>query len=441
MPFAIYSSGRLGLETSVKQSGRVIAAWVCSLGGMVLGYDLGALSAATQSLRSQFSLSPSAFGLTISASLWGTVFGSLVAGYFADRWGRRMLIAACALAYLLAAVAIALCDRTDWGVVLVLRILCGITIGGFTVSCPLYLAEIAPPERRGRFVAWFQVQVGIGVILGFGAGLVFAKLVTPSLYWRACFGVGAIPPLILLCFIGRMPGEAKWLSHPDEAQEMDAERASATAEFSTSVGSDRTARLFRRAHLRPLLLATSIALFNQLSGVNILLLYLLDVLANTGVDVIKSHRYTLILAGLNLATTVCGMTLVDKVGRKALLVTGAAGMSICLFVLSGRLHVLTPLNCLLLLVAYNACFAFSQGTVIWVYLSELFPLKVRAKGQSYGASVHWIANAVLVSLYPTLQRLGPEMVFRFFGTIMLVQISVVFFCYPETKGIRLEQGV
>jgi SP family arabinose:H+ symporter-like MFS transporter len=408
---------------------------------MVLGYDLGALSAATQSLRSQFSLSPPAFGLTISASLWGTVVGSLVAGYFADRWGRRMLIAACALAYLLAAVALALCDQTDWGVVLILRILCGITIGGFTVGCPLYLAEIAPPERRGRFVAWFQVQVGIGVIMGFAAGLVFAKMMPPSLYWRACFGVGAIPPLILLCFIRRMPGEAKWLSPPGGVQEVDSEGPLATAEFYTSVGSDRTPRLFRRAHLRPLLLATSIALFNQLSGVNILLLYLLDVLSNTGIDLVRSHRYTLILAGLNLATTVCGMTLVDKVGRKALLVTGAAGMSLCLFVLSGRLHVMTPLNLLLLLVAYNTCFAFSQGTVIWVYLSELFPLKVRAKGQSYGASVLWVANAALVSLYPTLQRLGHGMVFRFFGTIMLVQVLVVFFWYPETKGIRIEQGV
>ena len=421
---------------------RVSAAFVCSLGGMVFGYDLGALSAVSQSLRSQFSLGPSAFGLTMSASLWGTVLGSLFAGYFADRWGRRVLVAVCALAYLVAAGGLALCDQTDWGFVLVLRVLCGITIGGFTVGCPLYLAEIAPPERRGAFVAWFQVQVGIGVILGFAAGIIFAHMLPASLYWRGCFGAGMLPPLLLLCLIGRMSSEVTWSGHRSKARAVDLAGNSSIGEVALRLmRNNSNAVLFRRAHLRPLLLATSIALFNQLSGVNILLLYLIDVLSNTGIDFARSHTYALLLAGLNLLTTILGMALIDKAGRKTLLITGAAGMSFCLFLLSGSLHSMTPLNCLLLLIVYNACFAFSQGTVIWVYLSELFPLEVRAKGQSYGSFVHWGANAALISLYPVLQRFGPQGLFRSFGAVMLLQIAVVIFFYPETAGMRLEQGV
>ena len=425
---------------------RVSAAFVCSLGGMVFGYDLGALSAVSRSLRSQFSLSPSAFGLTMSASLWGTVLGSLVAGYLADRWGRRALVAICALAYLTAAIGLASCGPAGWSFVVAWRVLCGIAIGGFTVGCPLYLAEIAPPERRGAFVAWFQVQVGIGVILGFAAGMVFARTLPLALYSRGCFGAGAFPPLLLLCLIPRMPSEATWSGPRSKARARDLPAQSLPGEqieeaTARLMRGNRNPDLFRRVHLKPLLLATSIALFNQLSGVNILLLYLLDVLSNTGIDFVKSHTYALLLAGLNLMTTILGMALIDKAGRKTLLLTGAAGMSLCLFVLSGRLPWITPLHCLLLLVAYNACFAFSQGTVIWVYLSELFPLEVRAKGQSYGSFVHWGANAALVSLYPALQRFGPEAMFRFFGSVMLLQIVVVIFFYPETTGMRLEQGV
>jgi sugar porter (SP) family MFS transporter len=427
------------------KSDRVIAAFVCSLGGVVFGYDLGALSAVSLRLRSEFALGPSAFGLTMSASLWGTVFGSLLAGYFADRWGRRALVASCAVVYIMAAAGLALCGPFDWACLLVLRIICGITIGGFTVGCPLYLAEISPPERRGAFVAWFQVQVGIGVILGFATGAVFAHILSTSLYCRGCFGAGMVPSLLMLCLMGHMPGETTWSDHRTKARGRDiAERPSISTLDEASarlLPNNSSADLFRRAHLKPLLLATSIALFNQLSGVNILLLYLIGVLSNTGVDFSRSHTYAVLISVLNMLTTILGMALIDKAGRKALLITGSAGMALCLFILSGNLHAMTPLNCVLLLVAYNACFAFSQGTVVWVYLSELFPLEVRAKGQSYGSSVLWGANAVLVFLYPTLQAFGPESLFRFFGAAMLLQIAVVFFLYPETTGMRLEQRI
>jgi predicted MFS family arabinose efflux permease len=242
--------------------------------------------------------------------------------------------------------------------------------------------------------------------------------------------------------LGRMPEEANLFDlqdhqhGPTTAESLGGHKSSAWR----SPDRKEDGRLFRRKHLRPLLLATSIALFNQLSGVNILLLYLLDVLSGAGAGFIQGHRYTLMIAGLGLVITICGTALVDKIGRKPLLISGAAGMAICLWVLSATfVHQIGLLECSIVLIIYNACFAFSQGTTIWVYLSELFPYGLREKGQSYGASVHWIANAILVSLFPTLQHFSPKSSLRFFGMMMLLQIVVASIWYPETKGIDLKQ--
>jgi MFS family permease len=198
--------GDLSFEAHASKDG-VIAALVCSLGGTVFGYDLGALSAASQNLRSEFSLGPSAFGLTISCSLWGTVLGSMVAGYLAIYLGRRGLIASCALVYAIASATFAFVDTAEWGLVLALRFLCGVAIGGFTVGCPLYLAEIAPGEWRDCFVSLFQVQIGVGVVMGFTLGYIFANLVPVAIYWRACFGFGLILPLLFLLFPNQIPEE------------------------------------------------------------------------------------------------------------------------------------------------------------------------------------------------------------------------------------------
>lgn len=431
------------MYVSQSKKDSLIACLICSIGGTVFGYDLGALSAVSQSLRSEFSLGPSTYGFTIAASLWGTVAGSMFAGYVAVYFGRRTLIASCALIYAMATTAIALFGPAAWGIVLALRFLCGIAIGGFTVGCPLYLAQIAPSDQRGQFVAWFQVQVGIGVVLGFAIGYVAAHLGPLTLYWRACFGFGAIPPVVLLLFLNRMPEEAHLFDrNSSDYQEKGLEGPSKhkfLLNMRTGTGGD--GKLFRRKNVRPLLLATAIALFNQLSGVNILLLYLLDILSNTGANFLQSHRSTLAIAILGLLPTVGGMAFVDKLGRKPLLISGAGGMSICLFVLSApfKNHI-SLVECLAILITYNTCFAFSQGTVIWVYLSEIFPFDVRAKGQSYGASVLWISNAALITLFPTLQHFSPEWSLRFFSLMMLLQIVIALLWYPETKAVAVKQG-
>ena len=411
----------------------ITAAYIGSLGGFVFGYDLGALSAANQSLRGQFDLSPAVFGLTISSSLWGTICGSLLAGRLADKIGRRNLIAGCSILYALGAIGITLPITSDWILVISMRFLCGMAIGGFTVGCPLYLSELAPVALRGRLVSLFQVQVGAGVVVAFSVGLLFSHLTAAGILWKWCLGIGAVPALLLLfllCFMS--PGE------PELTVSGSREQARTIRTFSVSDGSFSQEKLFNRKNTRPILLATSIAVFNQLSGVNILLLYLLDILSSAGLGVFLGHSYTVLIACLSLATTLVGMAFVDKLGRKPLLIFGAAGMVVCLVSLGVTIpHHFEPLLYLSILVAYNAFFAFSQGTVVWVYLSELFPPGIRGAGQGYGSSVHWIANAMLISVFPMLQHSSSVRTFYFFAFMMVVQISVVLLWYPETQGTAL----
>jgi MFS transporter, SP family, arabinose:H+ symporter len=406
-------------------------AFAASLGGFVFGYDLGSLSSATQSLRSAFSLSPAAFGLTISISLWGTVGGSLLAGWFADRAGRRNLIAGCAALYTAAAVAVIRPVSCEWIFVLAIRFICGLAIGGFTVGCPLYLSELAPVSSRGRFVGLFQVQVGVGVVVAFFVGSMLARGALAGEAWRWCMGAGGIPATALTGLLTMAPDAAKC------SNIVDWRGPTLSSEPVPNVHSGRE-RLFRRRNLRPILLATSIAIFNQLSGVNILLLYMLDILSSAGIGLSLGHTYTVAISCIGLATTLIAMAAVDKLGRKPLLLTGSAGMGMCLFSLAAAVpHHCVPAFYLSILVAYNVFFAFSQGTVVWVYLSELFPPGVRGAGQGYGSSVHWITNAILVSVFPAMQHFSSVRTFYFFALVMAIQIGVVWLWYPETRGTRL----
>lgn len=412
---------------------------------MTFGYDIGALSGATQGLMHSYRFSPALFGLAVSASLWGALAASLVAGRLADTIGRRGLLAWCAALYALAATALALPAAWPWNVVLALRLLCGLTIGGFVVASPLYLAEIAPRQLRGRYVGLFQLQIGGGMAVAFAVSAVLAHHMQEIAEWRWCFGLGAIPPACLVLLLHWLSEEPHWLARHD--RQRDAVAAArrlgfSPAEWSAAAiqisSSSSVERLFCRAYVRPLLLATAVALFNQLCGVTVLRVYLLDLLATAGVPRLMSHRYGVILACLNLAALLVGTLIVDKIGRRRLLVAGSAGMALCLFALALalRLHA-AAIFYLMLLAAYNIAFAFSQGTVAWLYLSEIFPFSVRGKGQSYGAFVHWVANAGLVWLFPVLEHAAPRTSLLFFAFMMILQVAIVLLWYPETKGTRL----
>ena len=410
------------------------AALIGSTGGLVFGYDLGALSAVSESVSAKFHLSPALFGLTISFSLWGTVLGSILTGRIADHIERKKLISSCSILYAIAAIGITQPVRSEWILFLAMRFLCGMAIGGLTVVCPLYLAELAPKDLRGRLVGLFQVQVGVGVVIGFSVGLLSARLLDINDVWKWCLGGGVIPASILFLLLLFSPRAANaYISSQDEIEGRTNRNASSRE------GHPGPERLFRRKYLRPILLATSIAVFNQLSGVNVLLLYMLGILTSAGISLSLGHTYTVLISCFNLGTTLLGIAFVDKVGRKALLFVGSAGMAICFITLGLAIpRHFSPFVYVSILVAYNASFAFPQGTVVWVYLSELFPPGIRGAGQGYGTSIHWIANAILIAIFPIMRRASSIWTFYFFALMMLLQIGVVFIWYPETRGTALD---
>jgi MFS transporter, SP family, arabinose:H+ symporter len=306
------------------------------------------------------------------------------------------------------------------------------SIGGFTVASPLYLSELAPVAHRGRVVSLFQIQVGLGVVVAFSAGLMFTHFEPTGQIWKFCLGTGAIPAAVL-CTLMLFQSRREFRSPMSPyTNRLDTISVTAGDKFPNHE------RLFRRANARPIILATSIAIFNQLSGVNILLLYMFDILTSAGIGFATEHRYTVLLSCLSLVMTLLGMVSVDRLGRKPLLLIGCAGMAVCLLCLAVTIpHRFAPLLYLLTLTVYNVFFALSQGTVVWVYLSELFPPGIRGAGQGYGASVHWVANAVLVSLFPIIQRASSAGIFYFFALMMVFQIGVIWLWYPETRGTTL----
>jgi sugar porter (SP) family MFS transporter len=432
---------------SVLSRGRIAAIAACSLGGTTFGYDMGAMSAATQELLHVFQLSPTQLGITVSASLWGGAAGSVLAGLLVDRVGRRVLFACCAACYGLAALGSAIAPSVSWSVLLALRLLCGMAIGGFVVVCPLYLAEISPRILRGRIVGCFQLQIGAGVVLAFAISALLATRLGYTPGWRWLLGLGTVLSLCQIAVLQWMPESPEWLGargrHADAERIADRmgmipseweSKAEPLQLRSTAMGKS----LMQRSYLRPILLAVSIAMFNQLSGVNIFRMYLLNLLSSAGMGRTSSYTYAISISALSIGATLAALLLIDRRGRKPLLIAGSAGMGLCLVLLSSALrHQADPKIYELILAAFNAAFAFSQGPMIWVYLSELFPLPVRGAGQGLGSLVHWLTSAAVILGFPVLQSSAPGAVFLILAAVQCVQITVVAKWYPETKGVPL----
>jgi MFS transporter, SP family, arabinose:H+ symporter len=261
----------------------------------------------------------------------------------------------------------------------------------------------------------------------FSAGALVARFAPPHTAWKWMLGLGALPAVTLLLLTRFMPRVT-----------LVGDRNSSATQTSPRNAAVPDQRLFARRNTRLILLATSIAVFNQFSGVNVLLLYMLEILASAGVGFSLGHRFTVLISGLGLATTMLGMAFVDRLGRKPLLYFGSAGMAIGLLTLGLVIpHHFNPVVYLSILVAYNVFFAFSQGTVVWVYLSELFPPGLRGPGQGYGSTVHWIANAILISVFPRVQHAFSVRFFYIFAFMMVLQIVVIWVWYPETRGTVL----
>lgn len=422
---------------------------VAGLGGLLFGFDTAVIAGTTRALTQLFGLGDFTLGVTVSIALVGTVVGAFASGSPGQTYGGREVLRVLALFYVLSALGCAF--AWDWYSFLFARFLGGLAIGGSSVLGPVYIAELAPAEWRGRLVGMFQINIVIGILLAYLSNYLIAGLNLGAHEWRWMLGVAAIPAAVFLALLFTIPQSPRWLATQGRSEEgrqvlaaMGAPDAAAEMnEIVESIHLERTQQhesVLSAKYQLPLFLAVTIGLFNQLSGINAILYYVNQIFEQAGFGKMSSNAQAVAIGATNLVATLLGMALIDKLGRKTLLLTGAVGTAACLFGVSGVFFTNRHQDWLVwLLVAYIGFFAISQGAVIWVYISEIFPNRVRAKGQSVGSFSHWFMNALIQLIFPLWAARSGGFPFLFFGVMMVVQFLVVALWYPETKGATLEQ--
>lgn len=416
---------------------------------MLFGFDTAVIAGTTHALTQVYHLTPSSLGLTVSVALWGTVVGAMSAGVIGQRFGGRETLRLLAIFYVLSALGCAF--AFSWPMLVAARFLGGLGIGGSSVLGPVYIAEIAPGKWRGRLVGLFQINIVIGILLAYFSNYRIAELGLGANDWRWMFGVAAVPALLFLILLFGIPQSPRWLATQNRVEEARSvlkligasDPDGELKEIVDSIHLERATKsepLFSWRYRLPIFLAITIGMFNQLAGINAILYYLNDIFSAAGFSQVGSELGAVAVGAMNLAATLLAMTVIDKLGRKTLLLIGSVGLVGCLSGIAGIFLTNRHQNYLLwLLIAYIAFFAISQGAVIWVYIGEVFPNRVRAKGQSLGSSSHWIMNASISWIFSVLFAVSHSIPFLFFATMMVVQFFVVLFFYPETKGVSLEQ--
>jgi sugar porter (SP) family MFS transporter len=422
---------------------------VGALGGLLFGFDTAVIAGTTHALTSEYNLTPATLGLTVSIALWGTVVGAIGAGVVGQHFGGRETLRLLAVLYVVSALGCAF--AWNWPALVISRFIGGLAIGGSSVLGPVYIAEVSPAARRGRLVGLFQINIVIGILLAYFSNYCIAQIGLGAEEWRWQLGIAAAPALLFLLLLFGIPRSPRWLATQNRPQEAvsvlrmigSPDPEAELREIEQSIRLERSQAsepLFARKYRYPIFLAVTIGMFNQLSGINAILYYLNDIFAAAGFSKISGNLQAVAVGGMNLLATLFAMALIDKLGRKTLLLIGSVGTALCLAGVAAIFFVNRGQEYLVwLLVAYIAFFAISQGAVIWVYLSEVFPTRVRAKGQSLGSSSHWIMNALISGIFPLLAHSSGAYPFVFFSLMMVLQFFVVLFLYPETKEVTLEQ--
>ena len=420
-----------------------------ALGGLLFGFDTAVIAGVTHTLQLHYALSEGQKGFTVAIALYGTVLGAIFSGPLGQRLGSRSALRIMGVLYVISAAGCAFAG--PWWAFLAFRFLGGLGIGGSSVLGPVYIAELAPAKWRGRLVGMFQINIVVGILLAYLSNAIITHFALGAIEWRVQLGVAILPALFFLLLLLSVPQSSRWLvsqnrideaqlilarmGSPDSQAEVDAMVTAMQAEGGASQHS-----LFTSRHRLLIFLAISIGLFNQLSGINAILYYLNDIFASAGFSSVSSAFQAVVIGLANLVATLFGISIIDKIGRKKLLLIGAVGTGVSLagvawvFATNSHLHLLLPL-----LVGFIVSFALSQGAVIWVYLSEVFPTNIRSKGQSLGSSSHWIANALIANVFPYVAVYSKALPFAFFAAMMAVQFLTVYFIYPETKGYSLEE--
>jgi sugar porter (SP) family MFS transporter len=422
---------------------------VAALGGLLFGFDTAVISGTTSALTQTYQLTPFLLGVTVFSALFGTVLGAMLAGFPGERYGRRDSLRVMAILYLISGLGCAL--AWNWYALVAFRFIGGLGVGGSSVLGPMYIAEIAPAKLRGRLVGVFQFNVVFGILLAYFSNYLIGLQHFGATEWRWELGVTAIPAALFFVMLFTIPRSPRWLvkkGRVDEARTVlqttgDEDYEHDLQEIVASISEEQSQaaeKLFTRKYAFPIFLAVSIGIFNQLSGINAILYYLNDIFAHAGFSKVSGNLQAVAIGATNLLFTMIAMSVIDRLGRKTLLLVGSVGTALCLAGVSIIFFTGQHQSLLVwLLVGYIAFFAFSQGAVIWVYLSEVFPNSVRAKGQSLGSFSHWFMNAAISLIFPLMAATSGAYPFVFFSVMMVVQFFVVLFVYPETKGLSLEE--
>jgi sugar porter (SP) family MFS transporter len=432
----------------------LISAIVAALGSLLFGFDTAVISGTTEALRQVYALNDNLLGFTVSSALIGTMVGSLLVGRPADWWGRRPMLALLAVLFVVSAVGCALAP--NWYALLFFRWLGGVAVGGASVVCPMYITEIAPARRRGLLVAVSQLNIVIGVLAAYFSNYVVARVIgadDPST-WRWMFGVMTAPAVAFLLTALMIPESPRWLvkrGRREQAEavlarfghESPAEEAGEIVESLKAEMSGEHQRLFQRKHLKPLLLACMIAAFNQLDGINAVIYYTADIFRMAGADRASSLMQSVVIGVMNLIITIIAMAIIDRVGRKALLLVGSITFifshALAAWVFATHAQGWIVIAAMMGIVGSHA---YSQGAVVWVIINELLPNAVRASGSAVACCLIWVLCLGVSWSFPVVAGSGggtAAYAFGFFALMMVVQFVLVLKFLPETKGVSLEE--
>lgn len=427
---------------------------IAALGGFLLGFNSAVLSGAAAALRNYFLLDPCSLNLVLASALIGTVFGAIGAGRIADIFGRQASLLGIAFIFLISALGCA----TAWSsqVFVVARVLSGIAMGAASVVVPIYIAEISPAGKRGQLVCIFQLTIVIGILASFISNYLIALAPqSEEAAWRWMLGVAAVPSALYLVLLLLTPESPRWLvlkERPHEAVAILSQLgilqatdkvAAIRASLSQEVLAGGREPLLQSKYSRPLLLVWTLAMFNQLSGVNALMYYAPSIFAIAGAGRDSSLLQSIAVGSTCFLFTIVAILTIDTIGRRKLIQIGSIGMGVCMLIVAWQFSL--PLGwdrwmILLGLLGFIAFFSLSQGAVIWVFMSEIFPNAIRAKGQSFGAAIHWGMAAIISWIFPMVVGGLPSLAFVFFALLMLLQFLWTLYIMPETKGKTLEEN-
>ncbi len=423
-------------------------ALIAALGGFLFGFETVVISGAEQTLEHLWQLSKLSQGFTVASSLIGTILGSLFAGAPAKKYGRKKVLQVIAILFVVAALGCAFVSA--WGLFICFRIIGGLAVGTSSVIAPMYISEIAPARLRGRLAGSFQVNIVAGIVVAYLTNYLFTHLQLVD-SWRWMLGVMVVPSVIFSLLLFGIPESPRWLIlNNQESTAIPILKRLGESNIDAAVTAIRDSvkahqeSLFQRRYAKPIVYAMLLAMFNQLSGINAILYYAPRIFELAGFSKSQSFSQPIFIGVANLFFTLLAMTVIDRFGRKKLLIIGSLGMIVFLGFTAGAFHgTLGPNSHLLLyLVGFIAFFAFSQGAVIWVFISEIFPNSVRSQGGSLGSFTHWIMAWMITTVFPGIvegNERGGYYSFVFFAVMMFLQLIFIWRALPETKGRTLEE--